>query len=148
MNQYHAIRDSDPRVANMCCRILPPLPGSNIDQMCIQERGHDEGRHENGDGTVKPWPERIPAAIAKAEELLSGQRRIFRSEGRNIVSVPLGFTAGEVALADDLAEAWDYMCHQNGLHEEGALPISDEAVPPSLIAYCEKIEGLSHDEKN
>ncbi|KKM81109.1 hypothetical protein LCGC14_1333140 [marine sediment metagenome] len=138
MNQYHAIRDSDPRVANMCCRILPPLPGSNIDQMCIQERGHDEGRHENGDGTVKPWPERIPAAIAKAEELLTGNEYVLISPhiGGNKTNLTLVLTAGEVALASRMAE----------LYEMGIVYEATTAsnVPGrSLVAFVEKIEGLS-----
>ncbi len=139
MNQYHAIRDSDPRMANTCCRILPPPPGSNIDQMCIQERGHDEGRHENGNGTVKPYSERIPAAIAEAERLLDGCEYVLIPPhiGGNKTQLTLVLTAGEVALADALwSEFGDDIMGDPGTCDR---PLA------ALIAFCEKIERLSHD---
>ena len=82
---------------------------------------------------------RIPAAIAKAKEKLGGGNWVALQH-KPIIEITSILTAGEVALADALAEVWNYMCCSHGLHEKGALPISDEVVPPSLIAFTEKIE--------
>ena len=79
---------------------------------------------------MKPWSTRIPAAIAKGEELLDGRDGWFPQ-------LPLSepITVGEVALA---AQLWKTELFVQEL--KGKQP-----PPPSLIAFCEKIERLNHD---
>ncbi len=87
-----------------------------------------------------PWPARIPAAIAKAEELLareggaSGCVLRFGEETRNAL------TKTEVALAKAL---WKSQCPDSrtdvpGVHEV-ELPCPHHA---ALRAFCEKVEEL------
>lgn len=84
------------------------------------------------------WSERIPAAIAKGEELTAGQdfaHRHIWAERKDVY-----FTAGEVALARAL---WRSMDSQKiaTIESEGYV----WEPPTALIAYCEKVERLSHD---
>ena len=76
------------------------------------------------------WSLRIPAAIAKAEELLAstGIGVYFKMSATGVI------TATEVALAKALWEA-----HQSLALEYGERV---EIVPPALRDFCTKVESL------
>ncbi len=80
-----------------------------------------------------PWSSRIPAAIAKAEELV-GDEREFRTYWMDNREVPVTITATEVVLAKALWEA-----HQSLALEYGERV---EIVPPALRDFCTKVESL------
>ncbi len=91
------------------------------------------------------YSERIPAAIAKGKEKLEGYEIVVvpPHTGGNDTRLTVGLTAGEVALADlgwKNWQSWNAMRHRS----DSPLP-GNEPIPAELIAYCEKIERLSHD---
>ncbi|KKK79384.1 hypothetical protein LCGC14_2834060 [marine sediment metagenome] len=88
---------------------------------------------------MKPWSERIPAAIAKAKELVGPDDWYVNDDTTAVI------TAGEVALASALwGEFFSGTPEEfDATVAEGQLDQCDEA----LSAYCEKIERLGHDEK-
>ncbi len=94
---------------------------------------------EQKDGEeMKPWSERIPAAIAKGEKLLNGDQYVLippHMRG-NETEFTVVLTAGEVALAKAVW-GWEWWAHCMGL--------TDFEPSDALIAYTEKIERLSHD---
>ncbi len=78
---------------------------------------------------MKPYSERIPAALAKGEAFL-GKRRV-----RWIPVANDYLTVGELALAD---WAWETMCFEQMKLYGGLM----QALPAALIAFCEKMEAL------
>ena len=87
---------------------------------------------------MKPWPTRIPAAIADGEKLLDDAEYVLMPPHMwgNDTNITLVLTAGEVAMAD---WAWETFYNSPEYNGERTPP------PPVLIAFCEKIEKVSHD---
>ncbi len=74
---------------------------------------------------MKPWSDRVPAAIAKAEEHMADHTH---DECRCYELI----TATEVALAEAL---WEILSSEDIVDERWAWP-------PALIAFAEKAESL------
>lgn len=89
---------------------------------------------------IKPdWPDRIEAALAKAEEWLGGREETYCGKmvdavsRASVVTQIQTLTRTEVALARALYEAWPHV------NVEGeALP----ETPQALRDFCEKVEAL------
>ena len=77
-----------------------------------------------------PYSVRIPAAITRAEALT--ERSDFRVSS---ITLEVFITATEVALAKAL---WENYKSLNELRGQG----EEELLPPSLIAFTEKVESL------
>ena len=85
------------------------------------------------------WSTRIPAAIEKAERIL-GRRETAECVGEGAVFIPRDspdrtITRNEVAMAKAL---WDMTL----LLLHGKPPSNIALVPPTLIAFTEKVEAL------
>ena len=78
------------------------------------------------------YSKRIPTAIADGERHLQEHQANPDKFGSKSC---IYLTAGEVALADGLRQAAENLNAEFG----------GERWPPELIAFCEKIERLSHD---
>ena len=85
---------------------------------------------------MKPYSERIPAAIAKGKRLLAAAEYVLIPPhiGGNDTKLTLVLTAGEVALAKALA-----------FIQYGDSDYFGSDGEEALIAFCEKIEKVSHD---
>ena len=115
---------------------------------------------------MKPWSERIPAAIANAERMLDGGEYVLIPPhiGGNETKLTLVLTAGELALVKAL---WKRRDHVGPLSKEASggnwvdgcecgyshdfdfdcdsIAGTASEPPPSLIAFTGKIERLNHD---
>ena len=89
------------------------------------------------EATMKPWDDRIPAAIANAERMLDGGEYLLIPPhiGGNETKLTLVLTAGEVALAKAL---WERVGHTVCADPECEKP-------HPLREFTEKIERLNHD---
>ena len=89
---------------------------------------------------MKPWSTRIPAAIADGEKLLDGGEYVLIPPhiGGNDTKLTLVLTAGEVAMAERMAELYEM-----GLVYE--VTAAGNVPDRTLVAFCEKLEGLNHD---